>query len=85
MGVYFEETTDKEDAEFIKNGVKIGDITKDLMWPSYDETPSEKDIVWNPSVGGKVAIDGITGELTEKGIKYIICCLMRQNRFTSTL
>jgi hypothetical protein len=85
MGIYFEETTDDEDAKFIKNGISNGDITKDFKWPSYDEEPAEKDIVWKPSQDGDVVINGIPGVLTDKGINYIMRCLMKEKRCTCTL
>lgn len=85
MGIYFDETSNEEDAEFIKNGIQCGEITKDFKWPNYDEEPTEDDIVWKPSENGKVVINDIPGILTDKGINYIMVCLMKQNRSTSTL
>lgn len=85
MGIYFDETTDEEDSEFITNAIKEGEITKDFMWPCYGEKPTKKDIVWEPTIGGKVVIDGTPGTLTDKGVSFIMICLMQQKRFISTL
>lgn len=85
MGIYFESTTNEEDAEFIMNGIKNGNITTSYMWPDYDEEPTENDIVWKPTKDGNVVIHEIPGKLTKKGERYIMMCLMRQGRSSSTL
>jgi hypothetical protein len=100
MGIYFDNTTGEEDTQFILEGIKKGDITKDFYWPDFEDSDpkNEKNLVWisldDPrqhlihrdydSFGEIITINGIQGKLTEKGCSYINVCLMKAGKFSST-
>lgn len=100
MGIYFDNTTGKEDTQFILKGIEEGIITKDFYWTCFEDSDpcNEKNLVWisldDPkqhlihrdynSFGKIITINGIQGKLTEKGCCYINICLMKAGRFSTT-
>jgi hypothetical protein len=85
MGIYFDSTTDEEDAEIIIRGIKKGLITSDFYLVELGITPSDEDIVWIPKEDGKVIINGVHGELTSIGNNFILSQLMKAGRYSTTL
>lgn len=100
MGIYFENTSDDQDAKYIMNGIKDGLIFKKedgsyelITYVNYtekdgtittEEGANSRKILWNAKEDGKVIIDGINGELTDEGCKYITICLMTEGKFSTT-
>jgi hypothetical protein len=60
-----------EDADFIEKAIEQRIITRDFLWPSYNELLTEKDLVCVEDPQGHFIIYGIPGKLTRKGIHLI--------------
>lgn len=97
MGIYFESTTDEQDAEYIKQGINLGLIVKkeDGSYEKIDTVvnydkgdngtfTTTEHTIWIPNKEGKVNINGINGILTERGIMYIMYCLSREGKVSTT-
>lgn len=89
MGIYFENTNDEEDAAFILQGVKDKQITTDYLWARNEERLTNKDAVWTPDPEGGVLLPinniNVPGKLTQYGVTYIMTCLHKCGRTSSTL
>ena len=78
MGIYFDNTTDKEDANYIIQGIKDKEITEDFYW--------SEDLVWVADPDhGVVIINGVKGNLTSRGVAYIMQCLFKEGRISTSL
>lgn len=91
MGVYYDNSTGEDDAQFILQGIEQCEITKDFYWSCLDDDDpkNEKNLVWislsDPrqylihrdynDFGEIITINGIQGKLTVNGCNYISCWL----------
>ena len=98
MGIYFDSTTNEEDANFILNGIYKGEITNDFYCLKYkdDDPYNEENLVWISNEDSRqhlihrdnhdiVIINNVNGKLTKKGVMYIQVCLHKSNKTSITL
>lgn len=97
MGIYIDNTTPKEDADIILDGIKDNKITEDF-YIVYNCTSSklrDEDLVWISKKDPRqhllseyeketIIINGVEGYLTKAGIDYIYQYLMSTGRFSTT-
>lgn len=98
MGIYYQSTTDEEDARYIIEGIKKETIYKDedcyklMVFECYEENgftlceegANSRQILWRQDEDGKVVIDGVKGRLTDDGCRYIMNCLFQEGKFSTT-
>lgn len=95
MGIYFENTTEAEDAQYILKGIAKGEITSDFYLVQTDDL-ADDNLLWisnddprqhlvHRDYKDTVVIYNTKGKLTEKGCSYIRGCLLQEKRLATTL
>ena len=98
MGIYFEKTTEAEDAKYILEGIAKGEITTDFYLVQTDDFTDDKEnnLLWisnddprqhlvHREYKDTIVIYNTKGKLTEKGCSYVRGCLLQEKRLGTTL